>query len=483
MLLERLYEPSLAQASYLVGCQATGEAVVVDPTRNVERYLRAATDAGLRITHVTETHIHADFVSGSRQLAARTGARLLLSGEGGTDWQYDFAAADGATLLRDGDHFMVGNVKLSARHTPGHTPEHLTFLVTDTPASMHPMGALTGDFIFAGDVGRPDLLEKAAHVAGSMVSSARTLHRSLQRFARLPDYLQLFPGHGAGSACGKALGAVPSTTLGYEKIANWALAIEHEDDFVVAVLEGQPEAPAYFAEMKRINKQGPPLLASAPRTPHLEPQTLTALLARGEYVVDTRSAAQFALAHVPGTINIPLDKRFVTWAGSLLDYSRSIFLIVSADCERCGSDAVHALSLIGLDRVGGVFSGDPIAAYASVGGVPEIIPQLTAGDLAGRIEAGPVSVVDVRDDAEWAAGHVVSAIHLPLSHIDAALDAQLQRIPRGAPIVVHCQSGARSAIAVSLLRARGIRNVSNLAGGYAAWVSAGLPTTTAGEAV
>jgi hydroxyacylglutathione hydrolase len=478
MYLERLYDPSLAQASYIVGCQATGEAVVVDPSRNVERYIRVATDAGLRITHVTETHIHADFVSGSRELAARTGAHLLLSGEGGTDWQYDFAASDGATLLRDGDHFMVGNVKLSALHTPGHTPEHLTFLITDTPASTHPMGALTGDFIFAGDVGRPDLLERAAHVAGSMVSSARTLHQSLQRFAQLPDYLQLFPGHGAGSACGKALGAVPSTTLGYEKIANWAFAIESEDDFVVAVLEGQPEAPAYFAEMKRINKQGPPLLAGAPPTPRLDPETLIVLLSRGECVVDTRPAAQFALAHVPGTINIPLDKRFSTWAGSLLDYSRSIFLIVSPDCERCGSDAVDALALVGLDRIGGVFSGDPIAAYAAAGGVPGTIPQLALADLADRIQAGAVRIVDVRDDSEWAAGHLAGAMHLPLSHIDAEIDA----LPRDTPIVVHCQSGARSAIATSLLRARGIRNVSNLAGGYAAWVTAGLPTTTASEA-
>ena len=187
MLLKRIYDAKLAQASYLVGCQATGEALVVDPNRDVEQYLRAATDEGLRVTHVTETHIHADFVSGSRELAATAGATLLLSGEGGSDWQYAFAADAGATLLHDGDHFMVGNLRFDVLHTPGHTPEHLTFLVTDTPATDRPMGAFTGDFVFVGDVGRPDLLERAAKMAGTMEASARTLYRSLHRFATRPE--------------------------------------------------------------------------------------------------------------------------------------------------------------------------------------------------------------------------------------------------------------------------------------------------------
>lgn len=222
MLLRRFYDAPLAQASYLVGCQATGEALVVDPNRDVAHYLAAAHEEGVRITHVTETHIHADFVSGARELVAHTGARLLLSGEGGPDWQYRYAAADGATLLHDGDTFTVGNLKFEVVHTPGHTPEHLTFIVTDTPATDRPMGAFTGDFLFVGDVGRPDLLERAAKVAGTMESAARTLFRSLQRFASRPDYLQIWPGHGAGSACGKALGAVPQSTLGYERVVNWA---------------------------------------------------------------------------------------------------------------------------------------------------------------------------------------------------------------------------------------------------------------------
>ena len=243
MLLERFYDDKLAQASYLVGCAATGEALVIDPHRDVAQYVRAAEAEGLRITHVTETHIHADFVSGSRELAQRTGATLLLSAEGGSDWQYAFAREAGAVLLRDNDVFRVGNIAVRVLHTPGHTPEHLSFMITDTASTDRPMGVFTGDFVFVGDVGRPDLLERAAKMRGTMEVGARALYRSLQAFKRLPDYLQLWPGHGAGSACGKSLGAVPSTTVGYERIANWGFADMTEDRFVEAVLAGQPEPP------------------------------------------------------------------------------------------------------------------------------------------------------------------------------------------------------------------------------------------------
>lgn len=256
MLLRYLYDTNLAQASYLVGCQRTGEALVVDPNRETARYLEVAEREGLRITAVTETHIHADFLSGARQLAARAGARLLLSDEGGPDWLYGFEHEG----LRDGGTFMVGNVRIQVMHTPGHTPEHLAFLLTDTANADEPMGLFTGDFLFVGDIGRPDLLETAAGVAATKEPSARTLFRSLQKVRGLPDWLQVWPGHGAGSACGKALGAVPSTTLGYELRFNWAFGIEDENEFVRQVLKGQPEPPRYFAEMKRINRDGPPIL-------------------------------------------------------------------------------------------------------------------------------------------------------------------------------------------------------------------------------
>ena len=223
MFFRQLYTDHLAQASYLVGCQQTGEALVVDPTRDLDQYLNLAAREGLRITAVTETHIHADFVSGARALAARTGARLYLSGAGPAAWQYAYAAEAGATLLRDGDAFTVGTLRLEVLHTPGHTPEHLSFLLTDTGSAATPMGIFTGDFVFVGDVGRPDLVEKAAGQAGTTEGAARQLYQSLQRFRALPEYLQVWPGHGAGSACGKALGAVPQSTVGYELRTNWTL--------------------------------------------------------------------------------------------------------------------------------------------------------------------------------------------------------------------------------------------------------------------
>lgn len=475
MLLKRFYDDGLAQASFLVGCQATGEAIVLDPNRDVEQYLAAARAEGLRITHVTETHIHADFVSGSRELASRTGASLLLSAEGGRDWQYRFARAAGATLLHDGDSFMVGNLRFDVMHTPGHTPEHLTFIVTDTPATLRPMGAFTGDFIFVGDVGRPDLLERAAHVEGTMDASARQLFRSLRRFAGQPDYLQLWPGHGAGSACGKALGAVPQTTLGYERVVNWAFGISDEDEFVRAVLAGQPEPPAYFAEMKRVNRDGPAILGAWPDPPTFDSASLSDVLASGAVVVDLRPASAFAEGHVPGTLNIPLNKSFTNWAGSLLPYNRDIYLIVPDGPGRSAA-AIRALAMIGLDGVRGVFPESAIAAWGKRRKLQQV-PQVDAPALSAR--HGEVTVVDVRGQSEWDAGHIPGAVHLPL----ATLANRLHELPRDTPLVLQCQGGGRSSIASALLQANGFEDVTNLRGGIRGWREAGLPMEQEPEAV
>jgi hydroxyacylglutathione hydrolase len=471
MLLKRFYDTKLAQASYLIGCQATGDAIVVDANRDVTQYIDAAAAEGVRITHVTETHIHADFVSGSRELAHRTGAQLLLSDEGDADWKYLFAAEAGAHLLHDGDVIMVGNIRLDVMHTPGHTPEHLSFMVTDTPAAAGPMGVLTGDFVFVGDVGRPDLLEKAAHVAGTMEAGARTLFRSLQRFAQLPDHLQLWPGHGAGSACGKALGAVPSSTLGYEKVANWGLRITSEQEFVEAVLDGQPEPPLYFAEMKRINKVGPAILGE--RTPPVrgDVHTVEQALRDGTFVVDTRPASAFAAGHIPGTINIPLNGSFTTWAGWLLPYDRAALLLTDAACADCAANAVRDLAMIGLDTVRGFVSSDVLTAWTAAGHTLGMVPQIDAPTLSDALERGALTVIDVRGESEFAAGHLPGARHIPVGYLTAHLD----KLRAAGPIVVQCQSGARSAIAASVLRANGIRDVTNLTGGFVAWTAARLP--------
>ena len=473
MLLLRFYDEGLAQASYLIGCQTTGEALIVDPNRDIEQYIAAAEAEGLRIAHVTETHIHADFVSGSRELAQRTGATLYLSDEGAPDWRYAYAAQARAVLLEDGARFQVGRVAIETLHTPGHTPEHLVFLVTDTPAASEPLGVLSGDFVFVGDVGRPDLLERAANIRGTMETGARQLFRSLQRFKQFPDYLQIWPGHGAGSACGKALGAMPQSTVGYERIANWAFGIVDEDAFVTAVLEGQPEPPRYFAEMKRINKEGPRLLGGLGRPGRLPASRVSDLLAKGALVVDTRPATDFAAAHIPGTINIPLNRAFTGWAGWLIPYDRDFYLLIDRAREDAVKTAARDLAMIGLDRLAGYLDCDEemLETWRASGGTLESTPQMTVAQLRERQATGDVTVIDVRGRSEWEAGHLPGVANIPLG----LLPDRLAELPERGTIVLQCETGSRSAIAASVLEARGRGTVANLEGGFTAWRKAGYP--------
>ena len=472
MLLHRVWDPKLAQAGYLIGCAETGEALVIDATRDVDQYLALATSLDLRVAHVTETHIHADFVSGSRELAARAKAALYLSDEGGPDWRYDFAASDGAIGLHDGDGFAVGRVGITVLHTPGHTPEHLTFLVTDGAAATAPIAAVTGDFVFVGDVGRPDLLERAARLEGTMESAARTLFRSIQRFKSQPDYLQIWPGHGAGSACGKGLSAIPHSTAGYERRFNWAFSVLDEAEFVRLVLQGQPEPPRYFGTMKRINKEGPRLLGGLPRPRPVPAEQVTEVLDRRELVVDTRSSAEFATGHLPGSINIPFNNAFTTWAGWVLPYDRDFYLISARPDGRHSELALRDLAMIGLDRVAGSFGIHALGAWTRAGRELSKLGRISARELAARLETGGAAVVDVRSRAEWEAGHIPGATHIPAGEIADRLD----ELPAGRPLVVHCQGGTRSAIAASLLDAGGLTEVLDLPGGFTEWEGAGLPT-------
>jgi hydroxyacylglutathione hydrolase len=478
MLLKRFHDPKLAQTSYLVGCHSSREALVVDPNRDVDRYLQSAKEEGFRIAHVTETHIHADFVSGARELAHRTGARLYLSDAGGGDWSYQYASDARATLLRGDSCFRVGAVELRALHVPGHTPEHLAFIVTDTETASEPMGAFTGDFLFVGDVGRPDLLERAVRVQGTMETEARRLFRSLQRFRALPDFLQIWPGHGAGSACGKSLSAVPHSTLGYETRFNWAFSIADEDEFVRAVLAGQPEPPRYFARMKRINRSGPALLGAPLRPAPLPASILASVLAQGDTVVDTRGARDFAQGAVPGTVNIPANRTFTTWAGSLLGYDRDFYLIVDRGRTELVDELARDLAGIGLDRLAGYFSSDLVDASRGSWGHLQTIPELTLAEVAqrlGKSGAGDEIVLDVRGAGEWQAGHIPRARHVPVGE----LDERLEEIPRNRAVIVHCQTGARAAMAASILRARGFHDVRQFPGGFAEWRAAGLPVESA----
>lgn len=467
MIVTRLYEPAIAQASYLIGCGATGEALVIDPNRDIDQYVLAAAREGLRITHVTETHIHADFLSGARELASTTGARLYLSDEGDADWKYQFASE--GTLIGNGDQLSVGKVQIDAVATPGHTPEHLALLITDTAAADRPIAAATGDFIFVGDVGRPDLLERAARVMGTMERSARTLWHSLQSFNRAhEEWLQIWPGHGAGSACGKGISAVPYSTLGYERHFNWAFKVADEESFVERVLAGQPEPPAYFATMKRLNRMGPPRLGGFRRPRQMDEAMLPGLLKAGAMVVDTRDAREFASGHLTGTLNIPLSASFVTWAGWLLPYTDDLYFIVD-DLDEDGLIAmVRQLALIGLDRIAGVFHRRAVerADGATLGRVAQMTPDV----LSRHLQAKEVSLVDVRNQSEYQHAHLAGAVHIPLGH----LADRVAELPAGRPIVVQCQSGSRSSIAASVLKRLGRTDVMNLTGGLAACQAAGL---------
>ena len=462
MLLRRFYDDKLAQASYMIGCQATGEAAVVDPHRDSELYLRAAEAEGMRIRYVTETHIHADFLSGARQLARKTGAELLLSAEGGEDWQYAFADEDGARLLHDGDVVTLGKVSLRVIHTPGHTPEHISFAVTDRAASDQPLGVLTGDFLFVGDVGRPDLLEKAAGVADTMEAGARDLYRSLERFRGMPDYLQIFPGHGAGSACGKALGAVPTTTLGYEKLVSWAFRCGTEEEFVRKVLEDQPEPPTYFAQMKRMNRDGPAILDALPEPTRLDPDALPGIVKGGGIVVDLRHRREFASGHVPGTLNIPWAADFPTWTGWLLPYEDDVHLI-ARDAEEARG-AARDLALIGIDRVPGYFDAGALKAWSRTG---EALEETAVVDWDGArraIEEEGALLLDVRSRSEWSEGHAPEAVHAHLG----TLGFRLGDLERDRPTLLYCRTGNRSGIGASILQAAGFTDVRNIEGGIAA---------------
>jgi hydroxyacylglutathione hydrolase len=477
MILKRFYDDKLAQASYLVGCAATGEALIVDPNRDVEQFVAAAEAEDLRITHITETHIHADYVSGARELAESTGARLYLSDEGDENWKYAFAREYDAVLLKDRDSFKVGNIRIDVVHTPGHTPEHLSFVVTDTAGADRAMGVFTGDFIFVGDVGRPDLLERATKYEGTMEAGARTLFGSLQRFkASLPDYVQLWPGHGAGSACGKSLGAVPQTTLGYEKLFNWGLAAEDEEEFVQGVLAGQPEPPMYFAQMKRINKEGPRVLGGCHRPRRLPENRMEQLVEQGAILVDTRSADEFAAGHIPGAINLPRGRGFTTWAGSVLPYDVEFYLIVDDPSIEVVQEMVRDLAMIGLDRVGGFFTAGVVRSWAQGDRLQQRVQEVSAEQLASLQATEAVEVIDVRNATEYDAGHIPGSRNFPLGR----LPESLERIPRDRPVVVHCQTGGRAAVAIGLLQARNFQ-VRHLSGDFEGWVDSGRRVEKAGE--
>jgi len=472
VFMRMIYDEKLAQAAYLIGCQKTGEAIVFDPERDVDRYLDLAEANDLRLVAAAETHIHADFLSGARELAERAGAAVYVSDEGGPDWSprwLDQKTGGGSydhVLLHDGDVFSIGHIEFKALHTPGHTPEHLCYLVTDRGAGAdQPVGLLTGDFVFVGDLGRPDLLETAAGQAGAREPAARQLHDTTRVLESLPDFVQVWPAHGAGSACGKALGAVPASTVGYEKRFNPALkAAASQSTFVDFILSGQPEPPLYFADMKRLNRDAPPVLGALPAPPRLTVSELRELDTSSVALADTRPWDDFRAAHVPGALSLPLNRAFPTDAGSFITLDTDLYLVVVPDRLE---EAVRDLVRVGLDRVKGWFHPADIHACAEQGGPVETTRQLSATDAAALLDRGGARILDVRRAAEFAEGRLPGAVNIAHNRLASRLD----ELPAEGPLVVHCRSGERSARATAYLQRLG-RDVINLEGGILAWQDA-----------
>jgi len=457
MFLRQISDPSLAQNAYLIGCQRSGEAIIIDPERDVDRYLALAAENGLRLTAVAETHIHADYLSGARELVERHGATAYLSVEGGPDWQFEWAKGHpNARFLHDGDTFKIGNIEFKALLTPGHTPEHLSFLVTDHGGGAdEPLALLSGDFIFVGDVGRPDLLESAAGQIGAREPAARTLYASLRRTHELPGHLQILPAHGAGSACGKALGSVPVSVLDYERRFNGALreALQgSESDFVKGILSGQPEPPLYFARMKRDNRRGPALLPDGhvPVPTRIDPTGLHSWIGSPKRVIlDLRKdRAAFMSRHLPGSLFTPLPSgKLPVAAGSYVEEDAEILLLAHADDE--AEEATRQLLRIGLDHVRGWL---PVDEALSNDSLVATLPRITTTELQDALTASPeAEVLDVRGAEEFAAAHVAGAQHVAYTR----LAEHLTEISVDRPLYVHCGSGLRAALAVSFLAAQG----------------------------
>lgn len=454
MFFRMVTDDKLAQNAYIIGCQRTGEAIVIDPERDIDRYLDIAKAEGLNIVAAAETHIHADYASGMRELAAH-GAKVYVSDEGDADWKYEWAKAGAydAVFVHDGSSFKVGNIKFDVMKAPGHTPEQVVYMVTDLGGgATEPMGIATGDYIFVGDVGRPDLLESAAGVVGAMDRSARVLYNTLQSFQALPDYLKIWPGHGAGSACGKALGAIPDTTVGYEKKFNASVsfAAKTEQEFVDFILDGQPEPPLYFAHMKKINKVGATVLGGVPQPKAMTADEMAATVNDpNNVVVDARmDRAAFMAKHVKGAIYAPMNKTFNTICGSYITADENIYLVIP---ENSVDEATRDLIRVGLDNVKGYITPEVLAEYIAKGHPTETIERIDFAAFPEKASAPNTVVLDVRGTVEFQSRHIADAMNIAHTR----LRARIAEVPEGKTIIVHCQSGARASGSVSFLARRG----------------------------
>lgn len=456
MYFEQFYLACLAHASYMIGSE--GIAAVVDPQRDVEIYLEAARQQGLKIAHVIETHLHADFVSGHRELAARTGAEICL----GAEAHARFPHVD----VREGDEIRFGRAVLKFLETPGHSIDSVCVLVTDLDRSPRPWAVLTGDTLFIGEVGRPDLSPN--HTPQEL---ATLLYDSLhKKLLALPDTVEIYPAHGAGSLCGRNISAERHSTIGKERAFSYALQPMSREEFVRLMTCDLPERPEYFFRDKEINRQGAPSLVELSPLPSLSPDEVVRLQAGSTVVLDTRPAALFGAGHVPGSVHIPLSGQYASWAGTLLGLETPLIL-VTEDAARLDEARVR-LARVGIDKVGG-FLRDGILSWREAGRPLEEVPQIPVPQLYEQLcdQPAALQLLDVRRTPEWAAGHIAQASLRPLHK----LSAMLSDLNPHLPIAVHCQSGYRSSIATSLLQKSGFKQVMNVVGGFDAWKAHKLP--------
>lgn len=462
MYFKQFYLGCLAHASYLIGSE--GEAVVVDPQRDVDQYIDEARRNGLTIKHVIETHLHADFVSGHRELAARTGAEII------------FGEKAGATLphhaVTDGEEIKIGKVNLRILATPGHTPEGISVLVTDTEVSDQPQKVLTGDTLFIGDVGRPDLAGDKGYtpqmMAGMMYD---TLH---QKLLRLPDQTEVYPAHGAGSMCGRNMSSQTSSTIGEQREFNYAVQPMSRDEFIQMMTSDLPAAPDYFSKDAEINRSGASTLASLPKPKALTAQQVSDLLAQDHVVLDVRSAEEFGAGHVPGSLNIGLGGQFAIWAGSLIPMTAPIIIIASS--QEKVDEAVMRLARVGIENVV-AYLGGGMDTWREAGLKVETVPQLTVDELHSLIEKqSQLQILDVRRSPEYESGHVPRALHAPLANLDQT--AGHLPLDPAKPTAVICAGGYRSSAATSILKQHNFTKLMNITGGTSAWIKAGYPVET-----
>ncbi|MGC1536622.1 MAG: rhodanese-like domain-containing protein [Candidatus Sulfotelmatobacter sp.] len=457
MYFEQFYLGCLAHASYMLASK--GEAVLVDPQRDVEIYLNAAEANHVSIRHIFETHLHADFVSGHTELASRTGAQIYIGAQAGAAFPH--------VALKDGFQLQVGQMRITALETPGHTPESMCFVITDEEKSPAPWAVLTGDTLFLGDVGRPDLSRRhtPAQLAGMLYDS---LH---QKLLNLSDDVLVYPAHGAGSLCGRNMRAERVSTIGTERLTNYALQIKSREEFVAQLTSNLPARPEYFLQDAEINRTGASALSDLPALSPIEPAELKALLAEGGIALDVRPADQFAVAHVPGSVNIALSGQFASWAGALLGLAAHPVLI--AESPEAVSEARMRLARIGLEDARGFLRGG-VEAWTGAGLPLATLSQITVEALSDRFQTSGIQVLDVRREPEWEAGHIAGASWWPLDNFKVAPP----EIDHNVPLAVHCKGGYRSMIACSLLERAGFRNVLNVVGGFDAWQQAKLPVVS-----